>query len=265
MKQIIYLIVLLLTLSFTGGPKRPKGNVPKSFKKAGRLKPKFNKATNKGIAKNKFNRSSRKPIKQKFNKVSRKGTAKNKFNKVAKRKELRQKFNKKSKRGYAKSNSKKNVRLNRLNKRARKFNLNSKRGYAVSRFNKSTVQKRKIKKGKAAKNKLSSNPKKLFKSAISKYKNSDLTHVGRAVTKHPEYFGFKSNNDLRKVYRTDAAINKLGSDRLKEFLRKGDKSVNPRGKGRYRSGWINYSLKDGSIATWSTNGKFIGFRGPESK
>ena len=40
-----------------------------------------------------------------------------------------------------------------------------------------------------------------FKNAISPFKGGNLTNAGRAVTKHPKYFGFESTDDLSKVYR----------------------------------------------------------------
>jgi filamentous hemagglutinin len=83
--------------------------------------------------------------------------------------------------------------------------------------------------------------------------------AGREVTKHPEYFGFNSTNELRAIYRTDAEVNKLGSDALREILIYGDRTTGA--GGRYPAGWITYTLDDGRAASWTKSGEFIGFRG----
>ena len=98
-----------------------------------------------------------------------------------------------------------------------------------------------------------------FKNAISSYKGGDLTNAGRAVTKHPEYFGFESTEALMKVYRTKGSINNLGSTTLKNIIRNG---VRTKGAGgRYPNGWVTYTLSNGQAASWNLNGTFIGFRG----
>ncbi len=83
--------------------------------------------------------------------------------------------------------------------------------------------------------------------------------TGRAVTKHPEYFGFSTTQELRKIYRTDSQINELAGKAINEILQSGVKS-NGAG-GRYPGGWITYTLPDGRAASWGGDGKFIGFRG----
>ena len=98
-----------------------------------------------------------------------------------------------------------------------------------------------------------------YRNAITPFKNGSLTEAGRAVTKHPEYFGFESNEVLRQVYRSDAQINNLASGRLKEVLRRG--TISTGAGGRYPNGWTTFTLPNGNAASWGSNGSFIGFRG----
>ncbi|MDX1920441.1 MAG: hemagglutinin repeat-containing protein, partial [Candidatus Caenarcaniphilales bacterium] len=98
-----------------------------------------------------------------------------------------------------------------------------------------------------------------FKSALQSFKGTALTNAGRAVTKHPEYFGFNSTESLTKVYRTSEELNKLGADAIKNILRNGTKTTGA--NGRFPNGWITYTLPDGNAASWSLDGTFIGFRG----
>lgn len=100
---------------------------------------------------------------------------------------------------------------------------------------------------------------KLFKSGISQFKNTSLTNAGRAVTKHPQYFGFESTEALMKAHNTPAALNKLGAQSLKNILRNGTKTTGA--GGRYPNGWVTYTLKNGNAASWTSDGIFIGFRG----
>ncbi|QRQ80920.1 VENN motif pre-toxin domain-containing protein [Paralysiella testudinis] len=51
----------------------------------------------------------------------------------------------------------------------------------------------------------------LLQSAEAPFKGQPLTNAGRATTKHPEYFGFNSTDELRAVYRTDAQLNDTNS------------------------------------------------------
>jgi len=99
---------------------------------------------------------------------------------------------------------------------------------------------------------------KAYKSGLSLFKGGSLTNIGQAVTKHPQYFGFASE-DLMKVFRSPNAINKLGSDMIKDILRNGVKSTGA--GGRYPQGWVTYTLPNGNAASWSIDGIFIGFRG----
>ncbi|WP_142685406.1 hypothetical protein [Chitinophaga polysaccharea] len=98
-----------------------------------------------------------------------------------------------------------------------------------------------------------------FKNAISPFKGGRFTNAGRAVTKHPEYFGFESTEALMKVYRTPEAINNLASTTIKNILRNGAKSTGA--GGRYPNGWVTFTLGNGNAASWGLDGIFIGFRG----
>ncbi len=98
-----------------------------------------------------------------------------------------------------------------------------------------------------------------FKNAISPFKGGNLTNAGRAVTKHPQYFGFESMEALQKVYRSPEAINNLASSRLKDVLRNGTMTTGA--GGRYPNGWVTYTLPNGNAASWGVDGSFIGFRG----
>lgn len=61
----------------------------------------------------------------------------------------------------------------------------------------------------------------MFKNALQKFVNSDLTKVGRAITKHPEVVGH-SKGTLRLAFRSDAEINRAGTAALKNIMRNGD-------------------------------------------
>ncbi|MBW3518531.1 RHS repeat-associated core domain-containing protein [Flavobacterium sp. NKUCC04_CG] len=98
-----------------------------------------------------------------------------------------------------------------------------------------------------------------FKNAISPFKGGNLTNAGRAVTKHPQYFGFESTEALMKVYRTPGSLNNLGSSTLKDILRNGATTTGA--GGRYPNGWTTYTLPNGNAASWGLDGTFIGFRG----
>ncbi|MFX1707201.1 DUF6443 domain-containing protein [Chitinophaga sp. CC14] len=98
-----------------------------------------------------------------------------------------------------------------------------------------------------------------FKNAISPFKGGRFTNAGRAVTKHPEYFGFESTEALMKVYRTPEAINNLASSTIKNILRNGAKTTGA--GGRYPNGWVTFTFRNGNAASWGLDGTFIGFRG----
>ena len=98
-----------------------------------------------------------------------------------------------------------------------------------------------------------------FKNAILSFKDGNLTNAGRAVTKHPKYFGFESTEALTKVYRTPGSLNNLGSSIVKNILRNGVMTTGA--GGRYPNGWTTYTLPNGNAASWDLDGVFIGFRG----
>ena len=80
-----------------------------------------------------------------------------------------------------------------------------------------------------------------------------------ATTKHPEYFGFNSTDELRAVYRTDAQLNEFASKNVNEILANGVRTSGA--SGRDPKGWVTYTLPDGRAASWTASGEFIGFRG----
>ncbi|GID09108.1 hypothetical protein [Pseudomonas sp. 008] len=86
-----------------------------------------------------------------------------------------------------------------------------------------------------------------------------ISNAGRAVTKHPEYFGFEDTAALRKVYRSDALLNELAENSIRDVLRGGVKTTGV--SGRYPAGWVTYTLPNGRAASWGLDGEFIGFRG----
>ena len=55
----------------------------------------------------------------------------------------------------------------------------------------------------------------LFKNAISIFKNTRFTNVGRALTKHPELIGFSITEGLMNVLRNPMAVNKAASEASK--------------------------------------------------
>ena len=77
--------------------------------------------------------------------------------------------------------------------------------------------------------------------------------------KHPGYFGFDSSAELQVVYRTEAQRNALGNAFVKEVLENGTKTTGA--GGRWKDGWVTYTLPDGRAASWTNSGEFIGFRG----
>ncbi|MCL2459659.1 MAG: DUF637 domain-containing protein, partial [Betaproteobacteria bacterium] len=106
---------------------------------------------------------------------------------------------------------------------------------------------------------LSAEAQSLLQAAESPFKGQTLTNAGRATTKHPEYFGFGSTEELRAVYRTDAQLNTLANTNVQEILSNGVRTTGT--GGRYPNGWVTYTLPDGRAASWTASGEFIGFRG----
>ena len=94
----------------------------------------------------------------------------------------------------------------------------------------------------------------------SKGVSTGLTHAGRAVTKHPEIFGFKNAELLRQVYRSDAALNELGLKGIQNILQNGRFGIEFAQKaGGYA---IAFRLPNGAGARWSLTGEWIGFLKP---
>jgi filamentous hemagglutinin len=99
----------------------------------------------------------------------------------------------------------------------------------------------------------------MFKAALQPFKNTNLTQAGRAVTKHPEYFGFSDLASLQNVHNTPSKLNALGASKLKDIMRNGE--VSSGAGGRYPGGWNTITLPDGGAASWHASGEFIGLRG----
>ncbi|MGB8419960.1 DUF6531 domain-containing protein [Paraburkholderia sp.] len=89
-----------------------------------------------------------------------------------------------------------------------------------------------------------------------------MSKAGRAVTKHPNYFGFKTAEDVRQVYRSNEQLNDFASKQVKDILENG---VRREGDGGPTGqGWVTYTRSDGVGASWTRNGEWIGFRGKRS-
>lgn len=87
-----------------------------------------------------------------------------------------------------------------------------------------------------------------------------MSKAGRAVTKRPNYSGFKNADDVGKVYRANEQLNDFASGQVKDMLENG---VRTEGAGLPGSvGWVTYTRSDGVAASWRTDGGFIEFRGP---
>lgn len=104
---------------------------------------------------------------------------------------------------------------------------------------------------------LAGNP--MFKNALGQFKNTDMTNVGRALTKHPEVVGATKQN-LRQGLRTDAALNNAGANALKNIMRSGVQSTST--LPRYGS-VTTFQLEGGFGARfYSSTKEFIGFINP---
>lgn len=99
----------------------------------------------------------------------------------------------------------------------------------------------------------------LFKNALQRFNDlSEISHAGRALTKHPELIGL-TKDTLRQSLRTDSALNQAAQAALKDIIRNGIKT-NPT-LGRY--GTITQMQTPGGFgARWYQNGDFIGFINP---
>ena len=106
---------------------------------------------------------------------------------------------------------------------------------------------------------LSAEATQLLRAAEKPMNNQGMTVAGRAATKHPEYFGFNSYEELRSAHRRVAEINALAQERVIDTLTNG---VRTSGTSRsYPGGWVTYTLPNGMASSWHASGEFIGFRG----
>ncbi|EQA64248.1 intein C-terminal splicing domain protein [Leptospira alexanderi serovar Manhao 3 str. L 60] len=78
-----------------------------------------------------------------------------------------------------------------------------------------------------------------LKTANASFKGQELSNAGRAVTKHPEYFGFSSTEDLQKIYSSPQAINELAQQKITDLLQNGVRTTGA--GGRYPNGWVTYT------------------------
>ncbi|WP_170875542.1 hypothetical protein, partial [Leptospira alexanderi] len=54
-------------------------------------------------------------------------------------------------------------------------------------------------------------------------------------------------------------INELAQQKITDLLQNGVRTTGA--GGRYPNGWVTYTLPNGTAASWSIDGSFIGFRG----
>jgi hypothetical protein len=110
--------------------------------------------------------------------------------------------------------------------------------------------------GAAAKGLANQNP--LYKAAVQRFKNSDLSNAGRALTKHPELVG-ETKETLRQVLRSEAAVNDAAHAALQDIMRNG--VVTTPTLGRYGT-VTQIQIPGGFGARWGVDGNFIGFINP---
>jgi hypothetical protein len=99
----------------------------------------------------------------------------------------------------------------------------------------------------------------MFNDAVSPFKNSDLTNVGRALTKHPEVLN-QTKETLRQTIRTDAELNIAGAKALENIMTNGvrTESVLPR-----YGNTVTYQIPGGfGVRFEAGTNKFIGFINP---
>ena len=61
----------------------------------------------------------------------------------------------------------------------------------------------------------------MYKTAIQQMFNSNMSKLARELTKHPNIAGYKTFDELKKVYRTDQALHELAKQLLKYIMRNG--------------------------------------------
>jgi hypothetical protein len=102
----------------------------------------------------------------------------------------------------------------------------------------------------------------LLQAGLASHKGQAVTVAGRAITKHPEYFGFANTDALRQVYRTDQSLNDLATKTLESVL--GGVRTTGEASDKYPKGWQTYTTSSGLSASWDSLGNWIGWRGPRS-
>jgi hypothetical protein len=98
----------------------------------------------------------------------------------------------------------------------------------------------------------------LYKAAVQRFKNTDFSNAGRALTKHPEVIGH-TKDTLRQVLRTSREINNAAHSALRGIIRNGLTTA-PR-LGRYGR-VTQIQIPGGFGARWAPDGSFIGFINP---
>lgn len=94
--------------------------------------------------------------------------------------------------------------------------------------------------------------------AMERYEFTRLTVAGRALTKHPELLGYASTEDLRKVYRTEIALNEAASEYVSNALKRNQSSLGFASK--IREPTIEFVGENGMAVRYSAETKrFIGF------
>ena len=101
---------------------------------------------------------------------------------------------------------------------------------------------------------------KLFRSALGIYKNTRLTNVGRALTKHPDVMGFNDFNSLTQSLRNPMAVNQAGANALKGIMRNGTRSIEY--MPTLGENVIQYTLPSGYGARWRLTGEWVTFITP---
>jgi RHS repeat-associated protein len=99
----------------------------------------------------------------------------------------------------------------------------------------------------------------MYRNALSIYKATGLTNVGRALTKHPEVVGLAAGT-LRQSFKLDTQINLAAQGALRTIMRTGVQTVEtlPRFGAVYQ-----FKVPGGfGVRFYADSGKFIGFINP---
>ncbi len=101
-------------------------------------------------------------------------------------------------------------------------------------------------------------PRQLFKEALKRLRGG-FTHAGRALTKHPNIVGASSAEELRRLYKNNAGINKAAAEALKKIMRNGTYTKKPH---KAFGEVIDIKLPSGLGARFNAvTNEFIGFLG----